>query len=616
MGRPIFVADFETTTTPEDCRVWAWGMVDIEKARSGWNVAIGQDMKTFVEHVQEQSSIIYFHNLRFDGAFILDYLLREGYRFVEDSRPRKGEFTALISSMNQWYTLTVRWDNGVTTEFRDSAKKIRMPVSQIAKTFNLFEKKGRLEYELFRPKGHVITRDERAYIVNDVLIVAKALKTQLDNGMTKLTSSADALAEYKKLAGKSFSDLFPVLSTTMDGEIRDAYRGGFTYAAKRFRGKVLGPGKTFDVNSLYPAMMYNKILPYGEPIFCEGMPKKTDTHPLFVVSVTFTAKLKKNHVPCIQIKNSRFHNDVEYQEAIEEPVTLSCSNVDLELWMDHYDMVILSANGGWSFKGISGTLFKDYIDKWMEVKAKEKDGKRLMAKGMLNDLYGKFATNPDVTGNVPRLEDGDVKFSLGEETMRDPIYTAMGVFITSYARETTVRAAQTLYPWFAYADTDSLHILDGWEAEATDEECKACHGPAMHPQGLDVHPSKLGAWKHEYDFQSAFFARSKAYAERHYPGQCELKEHEECWGEDHSKCHEHREGGCYEVHISGMPVEIAHTLTFDDFTNGREFAGNLKQRRVRGGVVLIDSGFTLKFETPDVDTDTEVFTYSPDGDMF
>ena len=594
LGRKIFVADFETTTTPDDCRVWAWGMVDIEKCRSGWNVAIGQDIKSFINECQIEHSIVYFHNLRFDGSFILDWLLREGYRFVEDSRPQRGEFTSLISNMNQWYSLTIRWENGVTTEFRDSAKKMRMQVSQIAKTFGLFEKKGKIDYHLFRPVGHVITREERAYIVNDVLIVAKALKKQLDSGMTKLTSSADAFAEYKKLVGKSFGDLFPVLSTTMDGEIRDAYRGGFTYVAKRFRGKVLGAGKTFDVNSLYPAMMYHKLLPYGEPVFHDGLPKKTATHPLFVVNLTFTAKLKKDHIPCIQIKNSRFHNDVEYQELIEEPVTLSCSNVDLELWMDHYDMTILSFNGGWSFKGATG-MFNDYIDKWMEVKATTKGGQRAMAKSMLNDLYGKFATNPDVTPNVPRLENGEVKFSLGTETMRDPIYTAMGVFITSYARETTVRAAQANYHSFAYADTDSLHLIGEWQAPDGAEDCKACGGPGAHPVGLDVHPSRLGAWKHEYDFQSAFFARSKAYAERHYPGECEVVEHEECWGDNHDACHVHRAGGCYEVHISGMPVDVARKLTFDDFTNGREFSGNLKQRRVPGGVVLVDSGFTLKF---------------------
>lgn len=571
------MADFETTTDPLDCRVWAWGMVDIEKTRSAWHVEIGNDIGTFMGRVQQEDSIVYFHNLKFDGAFILDYLLRKKYHFVEEGRLRPGEFTSIISSMNQWYSLTIVWDNGHRTEFRDSAKKIRMPVKQIAKTFDLFEKKGKIDYHEYRPIGHVITREERSYIINDVIIVAKALKNKLDAGMVKLTSSSDALAEYKALVGKSFNDHFPILSITMDGEIRDAYRGGFTYTAKRFKGKKLGPGMTFDVNSLYPSVMYNRLLPYGEPVYRQGLPKKTDSYPLFIVSLTFTAKLKKDHVPCIQIKNSRFHNDVEYQELIEEPVTLACSNVDLELWMDHYDMEILSFNGGWAFKGRRG-MFVDYIDKWMDIKANSKGGTRSMAKSMLNDLYGKFATNPDVTPNVPRMEDDVVKFKLGTENMRNPVYTAMGVFITSYAREVTVRAAQANYDVFAYADTDSLHLLT-----------------TTPPDNLDIHPTRLGAWKHEYDFQSAFFARSKAYAERHYPGGCEKQEHAECWEDNHDECHVHRDGGCYEVHISGMPVDVADKLTFDDFTNGRYFEGNLKQKRVRGGVVLVDSGFTLKF---------------------
>jgi len=573
----VYVADFETTTDPADCRVWAWGMVDIEKTRSAWHVEIGQDVNSFMFRAAAETSIVYFHNLRFDGSFILDYLHRKKYTMVTDKRPRKGEFTHIISAMNQWYSITVRWDNGSTTEFRDSAKKIRMPVKQIARTFDLYEKKGKIDYHAYRKPGHIITKEERAYIVNDVIIVAKALKKQLDAGMTKLTSSADALAEYKTIAGKSFNDLFPVLSLTMDGEIRDAYRGGFTHTAKRFKGKQLGPGMTFDVNSLYPSVMYNALLPYGEPIFREGLPRKTKEYPLFIVSITFTAKLKKDHVPCIQIKNSRFHNDVEYQEEIKEPVTLACSNVDLELWQDHYDMTILSYNGGWMFQGIHG-VFNEYIEKWMDIKAVSKGGTRAMAKSMLNDLYGKFATNPDVTPNLSRMEDDIVKFMLGDEEMRNPVYTAMGVFITSYAREITIRAAQRNYAVFAYADTDSLHLLT-----------------TERPDNLDIHPSRLGAWKHEYDFQAAFFARSKAYAERHYPGGCEKPEHEECFGDDHDDCHQHRPDGCYEVHVSGMPVRVGDKLTFDDFTNGRYFEGNLKQKRVPGGVVLVDSGFTLKF---------------------
>ncbi len=67
--------------------------------------------------------------------------------------------------------------------------------------------------------------------------------------------------------------------------------------------------------------------------------------------------------------------------------------------------------------------------------------------------------------------------------MKEPIYTAAGVFITSHARALTIRAAQASYDVFAYADTDSLHLL-------TDTV----------PDGIDVDPVRMGAGKFEYAF--------------------------------------------------------------------------------------------------------------------
>ena len=236
------------------------------------------------------------------------------------------------------------------------------------------------------------------------------------------------------------------------------------------------------------------------------------------------------------------------------------TNVDLALWQEHYDMEILSYNGGWMFQGVQG-VFCDYIDKWMEVKANNEGGLRDIAKLMLNSLYGKFATNPDVTPKIPVFEDGVVKLRLGPEETRNPVYTAMGVFITAYARDYTIRAAQQHYDVFAYADTDSLHLLiDG------------------DPDTLDVDPNKLGAWKFEYAFDSALFVRAKAYIEHLVPGQGKIND-------------KHPSG--YVTHIAGLPDKVAEKLSFEDFTNGRVFEGKLVPKRVPGGIVLQDAGFTL-----------------------
>lgn len=550
--RPNYVADFETTTDPADCRVWAYGLANIDTADSLWDVEIGPSMHRFADRCMEEDAVIYFHNLKFDGEFILHHLFTQGYRHVAD-KPLKGQFTTLISSMGSWYSMTVRWRNGKTTEFRDSLKKLPFSVATVAKAFNQPEQKGELDYHTFRPVGHTATAAERGYIAADVLIIARALKTQFGAGMTKLTVGSDALTEFKAITGKRmFDKMFPVLPEIMDTEIRSAYRGGFTYSDTRFKGKVTGPGIVYDVNSLYPAVMYDRVLPYGEPVYAPGLPHTTREYPLFIVSVTFTAKLKPGHIPCIQVKGTSHFLATEYQTEILEPVTMSCTNVDLALWEDHYDLDILAYNGGWLFHGITG-LFTDYIDKWMAVKASSDGGMRAIAKLHLNSLYGKFATNPNVTPKIPVFDDetDTVKLVLGDDETRDPVYTAMGVFITAYARDVTIRAAQEHYDVFAYADTDSLHLL------ITED-----------PAGLDVDPHKLGAWKREYAFVAGLFVRAKAYCERLFDGS-------------------------HVTHVAGLPDRIAHALTIEDFVGGRTFSGKLAPKRVPGGIVLTDVGFTM-----------------------
>lgn len=569
--RPNYVADFETTTDPADCRVWAYGLADVDTAESVWDVEIGTTIERFCNRVSEESCVVYFHNLKFDSGFILDHLFREGYRWVPDN-PGRGTFTTLISNMGAFYSVTVHWRNGQRTEFRDSLKKLPFSVATVAKAFNQPEQKGELDYHAYRAPDHIATAAERAYIAADVLIIARALRTQFSEGMLKLTVGADALAEFKDLTGKRmFDKLFPVLPELMDSDIRGAYRGGFTYADPRFRGSPTRAGIVYDVNSLYPSVMYDRVLPYGEPVYAPGLPRASADYPLFIVSVTFTARLKPGHVPCIQVKGSSHFLATEYQRDITDPVTMSCTNVDLALWESHYDLDILSYNGGWLFHGATG-LFTAYIDKWMKVKAESDGGLRALAKLMLNSLYGKFATNPNVTPKIPVFDaDADaVTLVVGDDETRDPVYTAMGVFITAYARDVTIRAAQEHYPVFAYADTDSLHLL-------IDQD----------PPGLDVDPHKLGAWKREYRFESGLFVRAKAYIERldtepHSPADCTLDEHGH-W--------------CRHVtHVAGLPDRISAKMTMEDFIGGRTFTGKLQPKRVPGGIVLVDVGFTMNMD--------------------
>lgn len=552
---------------PNETRVWAWGLADIEKPMYD-DVEIGTNIDDFMARISQVNSNCYFHNLKFDGHFLLYWLFTHGYTHIEDKDLYDNKtFKTLISDMGKFYAITVKWETGFTTEFRDSIKKLPMTVRRVAESFQLEMSKGDIDYELYRPIGHKLTKFEEDYLRRDVSIMAQAMHVVIENGMKKLTVASDAMNEFKQLNGlQNFNKLFPVLNPEIDKEIRRAYRGGFTYADPRTTGRVVRGGVVLDVNSLYPSVMKNYVIPYGQPLFKRGEVLPTDDYPLVIFSVTFTAKLKKDHIPCIQIKGTNMFLATEYLREITEPTTIMVTNVDWQLYNDHYDIEVLAYGGGWRFRGAKG-MFDKYIDKWSEVKAKEKGGKREVAKLHLNSLYGKFASNPNVTSKIPVFEEGIVKLKRGNPETRDPVYTAAGVFITAYARDITIRSAQANYESFAYADTDSLHLLRD-----------------TVPDSIDVHPTRLGAWKFEYKFNAAFYIRPKAYLER--------KEYENVHKDEcKSDCEQQHN---YENRIAGLPTEVSGTLTFDDLHDGMVLHGKLVPKVVPGGVVLKDMPYELK----------------------
>lgn len=539
-------ADFETTTNPLDCRVWSWGSMAVDDYD---DYVIGIGVGSYIAYMLSTPSITYFHNLAFDGSFILDYILKDGYTWVSNN-PGKGQFSTVISNMNKFYSITIVSKEGVKVELRDSLKKIPLSVRDVPKAFNLESSKGDIDYEMERPVGYLPSQEEWDYLYRDIFIMAQAMRVVLASGMKRLTVGADSLAEFKSLHGKGFERTFPVLSKTVDDDIRLAYRGGIAMVNKKWARKRVGNGIVIDKNSMYSWVMRTKLLPYGKPWWSEV---EDDDADLFILSLTFTAKLKPNHVPCIQIKRSIQFNSQEFLEEVNEPTTVSITSVDLELWQEQYDLKIWAINGYWNFKGIEG-LFNDYIDKWMAVKANSTGGARTIAKLHLNSLYGKFAKNTDVTGKRPVLDEtGTVQYVMCDHEESNPVYTAMGAFITAYARQDLIRSAQANYDRFLYCDTDSLHLLGDEEPD------------------LWLHPTELGAWKVEHDglpFDEAVFLRAKQYCER--------------FG-DHD-----------DVHIAGLPHEIAVRVRLEDMLHPRTWDGKLVPKRVPGGTVLANTTFTLK----------------------
>lgn len=474
-----FTADFETATWVEnETWVWAWAICEIGNEE---NLQIGNNIDSFIEFCKnEKNPVFYFHNLKFDGEFIIYWLLTHNFKWVEKKEDiENNTFTTLISDMGQFYTICIYFEKGNKTvhkvTFIDSLKIIPFSVAQIAKSFNLEISKLEIDYNLPREKGHILTDLEKDYIKNDVLIVAKALKTLFDDNLTKMTQGSNALNDFKEIISKSkFKHYFPSLDYEIDKDLRKAYKGGFTYLNPIYKEKDVKQGVVLDVNSLYPSVMYEKNLPFGEPVYFEGIYKEDKVYNLYIQMITCSFEIKKNKIPTIQIKNNRsYFLANEYLESSNnEIVCLVLTNVDLKLFLEQYNVYDLEYVCGWKFKSKQG-IFKEYIDKWItrknEATISGNKGQRTRAKLMLNSLYGKFATSLDVQSKMPYLgEDEVVHYSLTEKEQKDGIYIPMGCFITAYAREKTIRTSQAIKDYsiqkygqdmYIYSDTDSIHTL-------------------------------------------------------------------------------------------------------------------------------------------------------------
>lgn len=553
----LFTADFETTTDPLDCRVWACGICSIDKTHS---FKYGNSLDWFIEFAKNNiGSTFYFHNLKFDGEFILCYLFEHGYKHVTDRKKLKTKtFTTLISDKGQFYSLEICFnkdeDKTEKITIYDSLKILPFSVEAIAKGFNLPISKLEIDYDEKREIGHILTPQEIDYLRNDVEIMSRALLTLFNQDLRQMTQGSNALYDYKKIVGKkNFSKWFPI--PDYDFDVRQSYKGGFTYCDPRRQGQDIGEGIVLDVNSLYPSVMYYQPLPYGEGIFFEGKYKPDKLYNLYVQMFTCQFELKENYIPTVQLKNNLSFIPTAYLSSSEdEEVTMCLTSVDLELFFEHYHVYNITWHSGWKFKSTTG-LFKDYIDKWNAVKMEStlngNKAMRTLAKLMLNALYGKFALNPNVQSKIPYYDNGIIKYTLGEKETRNPIYIPVGTFITAWARHKTITSAQKVYDRFLYADTDSLHLI-GTEI----------------PNGLEVDPVKLGAWKHESTFTRARFVRQKTYIE-------------EIDGELNITC-------------AGMPSRCYKHVTWDNFIAGSSFEGKLQFTHVQGGIVLKDIDFTIK----------------------
>lgn len=633
-----YMCDFETTVYEgqTDTEVWAFAIVPICERPEPTDVMVFNSIEPLFDLIESftEKTILFFHNLKFDGMFILDYVLRhkkykqafelneKGYEtWLRNKDMPKKSFRYLISEMGLWYTITFKNKQGQTIEIRDSLKLLPFSVEEIGAAFKTKYRKLKMEYKGIRHAGDTIPQHEVEYIKNDVLVPAEAIYIMFEQGNDKLTIGANAMKHFKQLYFGEYNTLFPPLDEfyldpkkhtyeTAYDWLHRAYRGGWVFANPFFAHKLIGEGKdcdikdkgqTADVNSLYPSVMHSEsgnAYPIGSPRFFMGGIPEGVTPDRFMIFIRFRCRfdLKENKLPFIQIKNNYLYDGramlyssksyiQKTNTLYDEPVELTMPYFEFEMFQKFYNIKDLEFIDGCYFYQQAG-LFDAYINYWAEIKMKSTGALRTLAKLMLNNLYGKFSTSPDSSYQVARIENDVLKFRTIPAKEMKAGYIAIGLCVTAYARRFTITAAQKNYKRFCYADTDSIHCI------------------GREPlKGIKVDPVKFLCWKIESKWDQAYFVRPKTYIE-HVEENEEEKEH-------------------YIIRCAGLPVNCKNMLEMSirkyelqeeekerytdeeiefieternlrNFDIGLKIPGKLRPKRIRGGVVLEETEFSMR----------------------
>lgn len=564
----IYVADFETTVREEYACVWLYAIVNVDDYTEYYH---GNSIDDFFNVIYKLSpKTCFFHNLKFDGMYIIDYLLRHGYEYTEKRIPAYNQFKCLVGEQGQFYSISFTGETG-TISLWDSLKIFNFSAEEIAKTFKLDTLKGEIDYTKYRPEGYVADETELAYVKNDVLIISQAIKLFRSQGYTKMTIASNALQQFKlTLNKKEWKYCFPKLPKEVDHFCRKSYRGGYTYVNPKHQNKIVGMGSVFDVNSMYPWALYYKPMPIGEGRYFVGSPP---WDKLFIIRVHIEHfKVKKNHLPTIQMKHSFRFAGTEYLTEGEDIETYFTS-VDYKLFLDFYNVDGLTECDGYWFDS-RNDLFRPYINKYMEIKKNTMGGERSIAKLFLNGLYGKFGSTIEKISKIPYLdkETNTVKFHRTEPKECDPIYIPVATFVTAYAHDNIIRNAQACGDRFLYCDTDSLHVL------------------GRENPDIPIHKSELGHYKRESIFKNAIFIKPKTYSE--------ITRETKKYKMNYKGKEMNVKAVFYqnEVKCCGLPKNLIKQgkVTFENFRMGAEYYGKLLPKVIPGGVVLEETTFTIK----------------------
>jgi len=384
--------------------------------------------------------------------------------------------------------------------------------------YDLSEKDYKEYVKSFNNKSWILKKEAVKYCEQDVVTLHQIIELFNKKIFNNFRLNIHTYPTLPSLAFAIFRSNFldsekikiPIILGKMYNYFQIGYTGGSVDVFKAF-GEYL---KRYDVNSLYAYSMRNNPMPLGNPIYFDGDIYKFIDNPFGVFKVKVIAPKEIKH-PILQ---RRFKFKGVYS-------TIS----PVGSWEGVYFSEELknALKYGYKFEVINGfiftnkdKIFTEYIDQlyaWKTQSNKESPD-YIIAKLLLNSLYGRFGMNPEfelheivdesrlltiensddyVVTDITQLEDEMTWLSYMKKSSTDdelnyvnisiPIALAISSYSRIYMSQFKNQEKGNLY----YTDTDSIDI--DYEID-----------PALIGSGL-------GQLKLEHEFKEATFIAPKVY---------------------------------------------------------------------------------------------------------
>lgn len=436
----IYFADFETVTKDtkyfkekNDTRVLLW----VVKDYYGNNEQLGTNIKTFLDYFifnkkQNKKFFVYFHNLNWDGDFILKWLAKNNFKAFNNfewKEIKKDKSFCFVRQSRQIYQIKLKLLNSsnriIEIVFMCSYKILSSSVESLGKNFNIEkhnEQTRDINFYNQEPRNHVNDYPTQflEYAKRDVEIIRLAFIAFKENLQSIIDSkwflSNVNLEKYYTIGSiayqlqKQYVEHYSINQPEIIEGFKIDYQthqlaskfyfGGLTQFNPNIQNEVVEceNGGAFDVNSMYPFNM-TKTLPYGTlNDFNDCVP---DGDFLEYWELEIESAISKNGIfICLlnwnKINDEKIHSKNRYVGSL---FNFKCFYLKeefekLKMFYDFEGVKIVKR-----YWAKCSNFLDQYVNDFYELKKKysqlKEPANTLTYKILLNASYGKHATRTD-----------------------------------------------------------------------------------------------------------------------------------------------------------------------------------------------------------------------------